>query len=180
MLRAMERDDDYIKWWVENEWPEILELAEKEDATILFMDESSVQSQPNVKRTWAPKGRRPEIRAKARRDKLTIISAVKMDGELFFSVHGHDLEGSDTIVFLRKLLKEEKMEGRKFLIRERTPLALMLYTGCMSVFALTAWRRASKILEPIVERSYEAIRQWVQRFAPPYVIGSMWTGSSSI
>ena len=68
----------------------------------------------------------------------------------------------------------------QFLIRERTPLALMLYTGCMSVFALTAWRRASKILEPIVERSYEAIRQWVQRFAPPYVIGSMWTGSSSI
>jgi transposase len=118
LLRAMERDDDYIRWWVENEWPAILELAEKENATILFMDESSVQSQPNVRRTWAPRGRRPEIRARARRrDKLTIISAVKMDGELFFSVHGHDLDGSDTIVFLRKLLKEEKTEeGRKFLI----------------------------------------------------------------
>ena len=49
LLRAMERDDDYIAWWVENEWPAILELAEKkENATILFMDESSVQSQPNV------------------------------------------------------------------------------------------------------------------------------------
>jgi transposase len=115
LLRAMERDDDYIRWWVENEWPEILDLAEKENATLLFMDESSVQSQPNVKRTWAPRGSRPEIRARARRDKLTVISAVKVDGELFFSVHGHDLHGSDTIVFLRKLLKE-RTDGQKFLI----------------------------------------------------------------
>lgn len=116
LLRAMERDDDYIRWWVENEWPEILELAENEDATVLFMDESSVQSQPNVKRTWAPRGRRPEIRVRARREKLAIISSVKMDGELFFSVHGHDLEGIDTIVFLRKLMKERIADGRKLLI----------------------------------------------------------------
>ena len=27
-------------------------------------------------------------------------------------------------------------------------------------------RRASRILEPLVERSHEAIRQWVQRLAP--------------
>lgn len=115
LLRAMERDDDYIRWWVENEWPEILRLAERENATLLFMDESGVQSHPNVRRTWAPRGSRPEIRAKARREKLSLVSAVKMDGELFFSVHGHDLEGADTVVFLRKLLKE-RVSGRKFLI----------------------------------------------------------------
>jgi len=107
LLRAMERDEDYIKWWIDKKWPEILELAHKENAVILFMDESSVQSQPNVKRTWAQRGSRPEIRAKARRDKLTIISAVRMNGELFFSVHGHNLEGKDTIHFLRKLMREE-------------------------------------------------------------------------
>lgn len=115
LLRAMERDDDYIRWWVENKWPEILELAERENATLLFMDESGVQSHPNVRRTWAPRGSRPEIRARAKREKLSIISAAKMDGELFFSVHGHDLEGTDTIIFLRKLLKE-KTDGEKFLI----------------------------------------------------------------
>ena len=115
LFRAMERDDDYIRWWVENKWPEILSLAREENATILFMDESSVQSQPNVKRTWARRGSRPEIRVKARREKLSLVSAVKMDGELFFSVHGHNLEGRDTIVFLRKLLKE-RTDGQKFLI----------------------------------------------------------------
>src|ERR1700736_1383657 len=56
------------------------------------------------------------------------------------------------------------MSGQ-FLIRERTPLALMLY-GVYVYLCSNSLRRASKILEPIVERSYEAIRQWVQRFAP--------------
>ena len=37
-----------------------------------------------------------------------------MDYEIFFSVNSHDREGSDTIVFLRRLLKE--MDGQKFLI----------------------------------------------------------------
>ena len=115
LLRAIERDDEYIKHWIYHKWPEILELARMENAVILFMDESSVQSQPNVKRTWALRGSRPELRAKARRDKLSIISAVEMNGELFFSIHGHDLEGVDTIRFLRKLTREE-MEGRKLLI----------------------------------------------------------------
>ncbi len=115
LLRAMERDEDYIKSWIKNKWPEILELACKENAVILFLDESSVQSQPNVKRTWAQRGSRPEIRAKARRDKLSIFSTVKMNGELFFSVHGHNLEGTDTIHFIKKLMKEETHE-RKLLI----------------------------------------------------------------
>ncbi|MDG7015948.1 MAG: IS630 family transposase [Nitrososphaerota archaeon] len=116
LLRAMERDDDYIAWWVENKWPEILALAETENATILFIDESAVQSQPNVRRTWARRGSRPEIRARARREKLSVFSAVGMDGQLFFSVHGHDLEGRDTVVFLRKLLKEKRDDERLLVV----------------------------------------------------------------
>ncbi len=57
------------------------------------------------------------------------------------------------------------MEPTKFMIRERTPLPLMLY-GVYVYLCSNSLRRASKILEPIVERSYEAIRQWVQRLAP--------------
>jgi transposase len=122
LLRAMERDEDYISWWVEVKWPQIQQLASAEHALILFMDESSVQSQPNVKRTWSLKGARPEIKAKARRDKLSIISAVTMDGEVFFSVHGHDLTGKDTIRFLRKLMKEEVLGRRLLILWDSSPI----------------------------------------------------------
>ena len=53
----------------------------------------------------------------------------------------------------------------RFMIRERTPLALMLY-GVYVYLCSNSLRRASRILEPIVERSHESIRQWVQRLAP--------------
>src|SRR5580700_11163036 len=57
------------------------------------------------------------------------------------------------------------MEPTKFMIRERTSLPLMLY-GVYVYLCSNSLRRASRILEPIVERSHEAIRQWVQRLAP--------------
>src|SRR2546426_3557517 len=53
----------------------------------------------------------------------------------------------------------------QFLIRERTPLPLMLY-GVYVYLCSNSLRRASRILEPLMERSHEAIRKWVQRLAP--------------
>jgi putative transposase len=41
----------------------------------------------------------------------------------------------------------------------------MLY-GVYVYLCSNSLRRASRILEPVVERSHEAIRQWVQRLAP--------------
>jgi putative transposase len=57
------------------------------------------------------------------------------------------------------------MEPTKFMIRERTSLPLMLY-GVYVYLCSNSLRRASRILEPMMERSHEAIRQWVQRLAP--------------
>jgi transposase-like protein len=57
------------------------------------------------------------------------------------------------------------MDSSQFTIRRRTPLALMLY-GVYVYLCSKSLRRASRILEPVVGRSHEAIRQWVQRLAP--------------
>ena len=53
----------------------------------------------------------------------------------------------------------------RYVKRERTSLPLMLY-GVYVYLCSNSLRRASRILEPIVERSHESIRQWVQRLAP--------------
>ncbi|MDG6948188.1 MAG: hypothetical protein JRN40_02615, partial [Nitrososphaerota archaeon] len=49
--------------------------------------------------------------------------------------------------------------------RERTSLPVILY-GVYVYLCSNSLRRASRILEPLVERSHEAIRSWVQRLAP--------------
>ena len=51
-LKAIERDEKFIQNWISNEWPQIIETAQNEGAVIFFYDESCVQSQPNVRRTW--------------------------------------------------------------------------------------------------------------------------------
>jgi len=106
-IRAMERDEKWIHEWVENEWPKIVLYARRTKATLLFLDESCVQSQPNVRRTWARIGSEPEIRTRqGKRDKLSLISAVSVEGELYFRIHRKDIDGLDVIAFLRRLLKE--------------------------------------------------------------------------
>jgi putative transposase len=57
------------------------------------------------------------------------------------------------------------MEPCKFMTRERTSLPLILY-GVYVYLCSNSLRRASRILEPLMERSHEAIRSWVQRLAP--------------
>jgi putative transposase len=48
--------------------------------------------------------------------------------------------------------------------RRRTPLWVMAY-GVYVYFSSLSLRKASRILEPTMKRSHEAIREWVQRFS---------------
>jgi len=106
LKRAMERNEEYIQEWIKNEWPKIVAEARRIGATIFFIDESGIQTSPNVRRTWALRGSRPDMRIKARREKLSLISAVTVEGDLYFKIHEEDITGTDILVFLRYLLQE--------------------------------------------------------------------------
>ena len=56
------------------------------------------------------------------------------------------------------------MRATNHIERERTPVPQMLY-GVYLYYASRSLRLASKILEPIIERSHVSIWKWVQRFA---------------
>lgn len=106
LMRARERKEEIIQEWVQREWPRIVLQARETDATIYFLDESAVQSRPNVRRTWALRGKRWIMKAKERREKLSLISAVSIDGDLYFRVHEENITGTDVLMFLRYLLRE--------------------------------------------------------------------------
>jgi transposase len=115
--RALERDEAYIRHWKKVEWPKIQREARRTGATILFLDESFVQSEPNVRRTWWIEGKRPEIQVRqGKRMKLSLISAVGVKGQLYFEVSemNENFDGGGVIEFLRYLLKE--VRGRILLL----------------------------------------------------------------
>jgi transposase len=60
--RARERDQAAIDRWVATDWPRIKQNARRRSACLVFFDESSLSLLPNVRRTWAPRGRPPVLR----------------------------------------------------------------------------------------------------------------------
>ena len=86
--------------------PGYLNEARERKATILFQDESGMQSRPNVRKTWSQKGKRPVMKVKERRDKISISSAVTEDGELYFMIARESMNGNHIMTFLDHLLSE--------------------------------------------------------------------------
>ncbi|MGW7099628.1 winged helix-turn-helix domain-containing protein [Streptomyces sp. NPDC054838] len=56
--RAVERDESEIARWIAHEWPPI-KGAVNTRAWIVFLDESGVSLLPQIRRTYAPRGRTP-------------------------------------------------------------------------------------------------------------------------
>ncbi len=55
--RAAERDQDAIHHWVATEWPRVKANAHRRSACLVLFDESALSLTPNVRCTWAPRGR---------------------------------------------------------------------------------------------------------------------------
>ena len=80
-------------------------------AHLAFLDESGFALTPSVRRTWAPRGQTPLVRAWARRDKLSVISALTVSPRrqrvnLYFDVHPKNLQHAEVCAFLRQLLRQ--------------------------------------------------------------------------
>jgi transposase len=59
--RATERDQAAIERWVKQDWTRIKQNAQRRRACLVFFDESALSLTPNVRRTWAPRGRPPTL-----------------------------------------------------------------------------------------------------------------------
>jgi transposase len=114
LRRALERNESYIAEWVRVRWPEIFRYALAQRATLVFVDESGVQTTPNVRRSWAREGARPVLRTLGHRDKVSVISGVTLEGELYFETHRNDFSGTEVIWFLEQLLEE--ISGRVIVV----------------------------------------------------------------
>ena len=106
VTKAIEKDSEYVKKWLEKEYPEYVKEAKEHSATILFQDESGMQSSPNRRRTWSPRGKRPAIQVRGKRDRISISSAVTEDGDLYFMIVKESMNEDHTISFLDQLLSE--------------------------------------------------------------------------
>src|SRR5437868_3716146 len=103
--RAIQRDEEAIKRWRVETWPELRQRAKKERRVLVFEDESGFYLLPGLVRTYAPEGQTPVIREKQTRDHLSVMGGMTMAGKVYTLVRQRSLNGLDSVDFLQHLLR---------------------------------------------------------------------------
>jgi transposase len=120
LRRAYEQDPAAVRRWLRRDYPAIAAQAKAEGGAIFWGDETGLRSDDVRGRSYAPRGRTPEVRVNHRRANLGLISAVTNKGELRWMVLDGAVTAPDLLRFLGRLIRDA---GQKvFLILDRLPV----------------------------------------------------------
>ena len=107
---ADHKDPEKRKEWLQKTWPEILRLAEKKNAYILFGDEASFPQWGSLTYTWAKKGQQPVVKTSGNRRAYKIFGLIDYFSGRFFC-KGHDkgrLNSESYEAFLTEVLSKTR------------------------------------------------------------------------
>jgi transposase len=117
--RAFQRDDADCRRWMKEQFPEIVRLAQRRQATLLFLDETGIHEDQPVGRTWGERGQTPVVRVSGTRRRSNVISAISARGRLWFRCFGGTLTAARYQEFVQLLLQD--IRGEIVLIHDRHP-----------------------------------------------------------
>lgn len=117
---AYEQNPERVAKWMEEEYPAIQEKAQKENAVIYWGDETGIQNGANVERGYAPKGHTPVARLAARKEKISMMSAISNQGLLRFMIYDDGMTSERLIEFMKRLTRDSKRKVLLILDNLRT------------------------------------------------------------
>jgi transposase len=104
IIRALQRDEEAVRRWRVEVWPELQRLARRQRRVLVFGDESGFYLLPGVVRTYAPKGQPPALRQKVTRDHLSVMGGMTPAGKVYTLARQESLTGMHSVAFLQHLL----------------------------------------------------------------------------
>lgn len=100
-------------------YPAIAEFAAKENAEILWCDETGIASNAHIGKGYALEGQSATIEVSSSPCRMNVISAISNDGDLRFMTYSETMTGALFVTFLAKLIAGA---SRKiYLIVDRLP-----------------------------------------------------------
>ena len=109
--KALEQKPAAVRRWLRQEYPVLVAQAKAEGAEVYWGDQTGCNNQPNAVRGYAPRGRTPQVRRRARRFTRSVMSAVTNKGSLRWMVYKGALNAARLVGFLRRLVRQAG--GRK-------------------------------------------------------------------
>lgn len=116
--QARERDEEKIAEWKEKQWPQIKARAQKEERTIVFVDESGLTQKPAAKSTWAPQGETPVLELNFNWKKLSVIGGITIKS-LYFQLHETSVKAPEVTAFLGHL--QQHIPGKLLVVWDGLP-----------------------------------------------------------
>ena len=111
---ADHKDPENRRQWLEQKWPEILKLAEKKNAYILFGDEASFPQWGSLTYTWAKRGKQPVVKTSGTRRGYKVFGLIDYFSGRFFC-KGHE-KGRLNSASYESFLTEVLSKTRKHII----------------------------------------------------------------
>jgi transposase len=103
--RALERDPEAVKEWLEVRYPKIVRKARKDGGIVLWLDESGFRSECSHGRSYSPRGVTPIKEVTGQRFGTNMIAVVANDGHLAWELFEGKFNQFVFIAFLERLLK---------------------------------------------------------------------------
>src|SRR5829696_8977679 len=102
------------------DYPQVAARAKAEGGMVFWGDETGLRSDDVRGRSYAPRGRTPEVRVNHKRSGLGLISAVTNKGELRWMVLDGAVKAPSLLRFLARLVRDA--DGKVFLSLDRLPV----------------------------------------------------------
>ena len=105
---AYERDDAKVKKWLENEYPAIKRRAQRQKAEIYWGDEMTIRASDVRGRGYAPVGKTPTVRQTARKESVSMISAITNKGKIFWKLYDKSINSQKFLEFVKRLIRSKR------------------------------------------------------------------------
>jgi len=104
-LKSYKQNPAVVEKWLNESYPAIVAAAKKENAMILWGDETSICSGDVVGKGFATKGQTPVLKTPGSRYSIKMVSCVSNRGEVRFMTFKGSMNAKMFIEFLRRLTK---------------------------------------------------------------------------
>lgn len=101
---ARYQDPEEIQEWLEKIYPAIEEFAAKENADILWCDETGVDSNDHIGSGYALVGETPTIEVSSSPCRMNLISTISNKGDVRFMTYAQTMTATLFVTFLAKLI----------------------------------------------------------------------------
>ena len=105
LKKAYKQNSKAVDKWLKEEYPAIKKQAKKEQAEIHWGDETGLCNDSYHGRSYAPRGKTPEIRLHPRCKRVNLISTVTNQGKVRFMIYKDKMNSQTLIKFMKRLIK---------------------------------------------------------------------------